>query len=251
MGDRLPIMISGTITDASGRTLSGQTVSAFWASINHIPILSVGLNCALGATEMRPYLQELSEIANCYISAYPNAGLPNEFGEHDQGATEMQAYIKEFAASGFVNIVGGCCGTTPEHIKAMAEGVKGISPRKIPAPHHYTTLSGLEPLIIRPETNFVNVGERTNVTGSKQFARLIREKNYSEALKVAQQQVEGGAQIIDVNMDEGLLDSEQAMIEFLNLVMSEPDIARLPIMIDSSKFSVIEAGLKCVQGNVS
>lgn len=248
VGDRLPIMISGTITDASGRTLSGQTVSAFWASINHIPILSVGLNCALGATEMRPYLQELSEIANCYISAYPNAGLPNEFGEYDQGATEMQAYIKEFAASGFVNIVGGCCGTTPEHIKAMAEGVKGISPRKIPAPHHYTTLSGLEPLIIRPETNFVNVGERTNVTGSKQFARLIREKNYSEALKVAQQQVEGGAQIIDVNMDEGLLDSEQAMIEFLNLVMSEPDIARLPIMIDSSKFSVIEAGLKCVQG---
>ena len=247
-GDRLPVMISGTITDASGRTLSGQTVSAFWASINHIPILSVGLNCALGATEMRPYLQELSEIADCYISAYPNAGLPNEFGEYDQGATEMQEYIKEFASAGFVNIVGGCCGTTPDHIKAMAEGVKGISPRKIPAPNHYTTLSGLEPLIIRPETNFVNVGERTNVTGSKQFARLIREKNYSEALKVAQQQVEGGAQIIDVNMDEGLLDSEQAMVEFLNLVMSEPDIAKLPIMIDSSKFSVIEAGLKCVQG---
>jgi 5-methyltetrahydrofolate--homocysteine methyltransferase len=248
VGDRLPVMISGTITDASGRTLSGQTVGAFWASINHIPILSVGLNCALGATEMRPYLQELSDIADCYISAYPNAGLPNEFGEYDQGASEMQQYIKEFASSGFVNIVGGCCGTTPDHIQAMAEAVKGIIPRKLISKSHFTTLSGLEPLVIRPETNFVNVGERTNVTGSKQFARLIREKNYTEALKVAQQQVEGGAQIIDINMDEGLLDSEQAMVEFLNLVMSEPDIAKLPIMIDSSKFSVIEAGLKCVQG---
>ncbi len=248
VGDRLPVMISGTITDASGRTLSGQTVGAFWASINHIPILSVGLNCALGATEMRPYLQELSDIADCYISAYPNAGLPNEFGEYDQGASEMQQYIKEFASSGFVNIVGGCCGTTPDHIQAMAEAVKDIIPRKLTSKSHFTTLSGLEPLVIRPETNFVNVGERTNVTGSKQFARLIREKNYTEALKVAQQQVEGGAQIIDINMDEGLLDSEQAMVEFLNLVMSEPDIAKLPIMIDSSKFSVIEAGLKCVQG---
>ena len=248
VGDRLPVMISGTITDASGRTLSGQTVGAFWASINHIPILSVGLNCALGATEMRPYLQELSDIADCYISAYPNAGLPNEFGEYDQGASEMQQYIKEFASSGFVNIVGGCCGTTPDHIQAMAEAVKDIIPRKLTPKSHFTTLSGLEPLVIRPETNFVNVGERTNVTGSKQFARLIREKNYTEALKVAQQQVEGGAQIIDINMDEGLLDSEQAMVEFLNLVMSEPDIAKLPIMIDSSKFSVIEAGLKCVQG---
>ena len=248
VGDRLPVMVSGTITDASGRTLSGQTVGAFWASINHIPLLSVGLNCALGATEMRPYLQELSDLADCYISAYPNAGLPNEFGEYDQGASEMQQYIKEFASSGFVNIVGGCCGTTPDHIQAMAEAVKGIIPRKRTPKSHYTTLSGLEPLVIRPETNFVNVGERTNVTGSKQFARLIREKNYTEALKVAQQQVEGGAQIIDINMDEGLLDSEQAMVEFLNLVMSEPDIAKLPIMIDSSKFSVIEAGLKCVQG---
>ena len=248
VGDRLPVMISGTITDASGRTLSGQTVGAFWASINHIPLLSVGLNCALGATEMRPYLQELSDLADCYISAYPNAGLPNEFGEYDQGASEMQQYIKEFASSGFVNIVGGCCGTTPDHIQAMAEAVKGIIPRNLTTKSHFTTLSGLEPLVIRPETNFVNVGERTNVTGSKQFARLIREKNYTEALKVAQQQVEGGAQIIDINMDEGLLDSEQAMVEFLNLVMSEPDIAKLPIMIDSSKFSVIEAGLKCVQG---
>ena len=248
VGDRLPVMISGTITDASGRTLSGQTVGAFWASINHIPILSVGLNCALGATEMRPYLQELSDIADCFISAYPNAGLPNEFGEYDQGASEMQQYIKEFASSGFVNIVGGCCGTSPDHIQAMVEAVKDIIPRKLTPKSHFTTLSGLEPLVIRPETNFVNVGERTNVTGSKQFARLIREKNYTEALKVAQQQVEGGAQIIDINMDEGLLDSEQAMVEFLNLVMSEPDIAKLPIMIDSSKFSVIEAGLKCVQG---
>jgi len=247
-GKKLPVMISGTITDASGRTLSGQTVGAFWASINHVPLLSVGLNCALGATEMRPYLKELSEISDCYISAYPNAGLPNEFGEYDQGASEMKQYIKEFASSGFVNIVGGCCGTTPDHIRAMAEAVSDIQPRKIPDIPHYTTLSGLEPLVIRPETNFVNVGERTNVTGSKQFARLIRDKNYADALKVAQQQVEGGAQIIDVNMDEGLLDSEQAMVEFLNLVMSEPEIAKLPIMIDSSKFSVIEAGLKCVQG---
>jgi 5-methyltetrahydrofolate--homocysteine methyltransferase len=248
VGKKLPVMISGTITDASGRTLSGQTVGAFWASINHIPLLSVGLNCALGATEMRPYLQELSEISDCYISAYPNAGLPNEFGEYDQGAFEMQQYIKDFASTGFVNIVGGCCGTTPEHIRAMAEAVSGIQPRKIPVIPHYTTLCGLEPLVIRPETNFVNIGERTNVTGSKQFAKLIRDKNYVDALKVAQQQVEGGAQIIDVNMDEGLLDAEQAMIAFLNLVMSEPDIAKLPIMIDSSKFSVIEAGLKCVQG---
>ncbi|MFM7092545.1 MAG: homocysteine S-methyltransferase family protein, partial [Bacteroidota bacterium] len=223
-GKKLPVMISGTITDASGRTLSGQTVGAFWASINHVPLLSVGLNCALGATEMRPYLKELSEISDCYISAYPNAGLPNEFGEYDQGASEMKQYIKEFASSGFVNIVGGCCGTTPDHIRAMAEAVSGIKPRKIPDIPHYTTLSGLEPLVIRPETNFVNVGERTNVTGSKQFARLIRDKNYADALKVAQQQVEGGAQIIDVNMDEGLLDSEQAMVEFLNLVMSEPEI---------------------------
>lgn len=247
-GKKLPVMISGTITDASGRLLSGQTVEAFWISVNHIDLLSVGLNCALGATEMRPYLQALSKVANCNVSAYPNAGLPNEFGEYDQEAEEMKDYIRDFAKSGFVNIIGGCCGTTPEHIQAMAEAVKEISPRKIPQVDQFTQLSGLEPLTIRPETNFVNVGERTNVTGSRKFARLIKEGDFLEALSVAQHQVEGGAQIIDVNMDEGLLDSEAAMVEFLHLVMSEPDIAKLPIMIDSSKFSVIEAGLKCVQG---
>ncbi len=247
-GLRLPVMVSGTITDASGRTLSGQTAEAFWISIKHIPLLSIGLNCALGAREMRPYLEALSGIANCCVSAYPNAGLPNEFGQYDQDAAEMREYIRDFAASGFVNIIGGCCGTTPDHIRAMAEGVKGIPPRAIPEIPPFTMLSGLEPLIIRPETNFVNIGERTNVTGSRQFARLIREERYADALAVAQHQVEGGAQIIDVNMDEGLLDSEQAMVKFLHLLMSEPEIARLPIMIDSSKFSVIEAGLQCVQG---
>lgn len=245
---RWPVMVSGTITDASGRTLSGQTAEAFLISVSHIPLLSVGLNCALGAEEMRPYLQALSSLAECYVSAYPNAGLPNEFGEYDQGPEEMQNYIRDFAASGFVNIIGGCCGTTPEHIRAMAQAVAEIKPRVLPSPFTQTMVSGLEPLIFRPETNFVNIGERTNVTGSRQFARLIREGNYQEALAVAQQQVEGGAQIIDVNMDEGLLDSEKAMVEFLNLVMAEPEIAKLPIMIDSSKFSVIEAGLKCVQG---
>ena len=247
-GEKCPIMISGTITDASGRTLSGQTVEAFWISISHMPLLSVGLNCALGAKEMRPHLEALAKIADCYVSAYPNAGLPNEFGEYDQGAQEMKDYIREFAESGLVNIIGGCCGTTPDHIQAMAEAVVGVKPRKASEGIEYTMLSGLEPLIIRPETNFINVGERTNVTGSRKFARLIREDKYQEALAVAQHQVEGGAQIIDVNMDEGLLDSEQAMTDFLHLVMSEPDIAKLPIMIDSSKFSVIEAGLKCVQG---
>jgi 5-methyltetrahydrofolate--homocysteine methyltransferase len=247
-GQKLPIMVSGTITDASGRTLSGQTAEAFWISVSHMPLLSVGLNCALGAEEMRPHLEALSTIADTYVSAYPNAGLPNEFGEYDQAAEEMKDYIREFASSGFVNIIGGCCGTTPDHIRAMAEAVATIPPREIPQAPAYTMLSGLEPLIIRPETNFVNVGERTNVTGSRQFARLIREGRYMDALVVAQQQVDGGAQVIDVNMDEGLLDSEKAMVEFLHLIMSEPDIAKLPIMIDSSKFSVIEAGLQCVQG---
>jgi len=247
-GRRWPIMVSGTITDASGRTLSGQTAEAFWISVSHIPLLSVGLNCALGAEEMRPHLEDLSRIADCFVSAYPNAGLPNEFGEYDQGAAEMRDYIRDFAASGFVNLIGGCCGTTPEHIRAMAEAVRGLPPRIIPKVPDYTMLSGLEPLIIRPETNFVNVGERTNVTGSRKFARLIKSGAYDEALAVARQQVEGGAQIIDVNMDEGLLDSEQAMVDFLHLVMAEPDIARLPIMIDSSRFSVIKAGLQCVQG---
>ncbi len=247
-GKKLPIMVSGTITDASGRILSGQTVEAFWISVSHMDLLSVGLNCALGAEEMRPHLQALSNIADCFVSAYPNAGLPNEFGEYDQGAEEMSAYIRDFASSGFVNLIGGCCGTTPEHIKAMVEAVEGIPPRKIVPKESYTTFSGLEPLIVRPETNFVNVGERTNVTGSRKFARLIKNENFADALSVAQQQVEGGAQIIDINMDEGLLDSEKVMVEFLNLVMSEPEIAKLPIMIDSSKFEVIEAGLKCVQG---
>ncbi|MFT6321879.1 MAG: 5-methyltetrahydrofolate--homocysteine methyltransferase, partial [Granulosicoccus sp.] len=247
-GEKLPIMVSGTITDASGRTLSGQTAEAFWISVSHLNLFSVGFNCALGAPEMRPHIQTLSTVADCFVSAYPNAGLPNEFGEYDQSAEEMQQYIREFATSNFVNIIGGCCGTTPEHINAMAEGVKGIAPRKIPTLPGYTQLSGLEPLTIRPETNFVNIGERTNVTGSKKFARLIKSGDYAEALSVAQQQVEGGAQIIDVNMDEGLLDSKEAMVTFLNLIASEPDISKLPIMIDSSKFEVIEAGLKCVQG---
>ncbi|NRB50921.1 MAG: methionine synthase [Saprospiraceae bacterium] len=244
----LPIMVSGTITDASGRTLSGQTVEAFWVSVSHMNLISVGLNCALGAEEMRPHLEALSKIATCFVSAYPNAGLPNEFGEYDQGADEMSQHIRDFASHSFVNFIGGCCGTTPDHIAAMVRGVEGIKPRAVATPSPYSQLSGLEPLIIRPDTNFVNVGERTNVTGSRKFARLIKEGDLAEALSVAQHQVEGGAQIIDVNMDEGLLDSEQAMRDFLNLVMAEPDIAKLPIMIDSSKWSVIEAGLKCVQG---
>ncbi len=247
-GIELPIMVSGTITDASGRTLSGQTVEAFFISISRPHLLSVGLNCALGAKEMRPHIEALSEIADCFVSAYPNAGLPNEFGEYDQGAGEMQNYIRDFVANGFVNIVGGCCGTTPAHIRAMAEAVQDMPPRPLHPRQPYTMLSGLEPLVIRPDTNFVNVGERTNVTGSRQFAKLILNGDYAAALEVARQQVENGAQIIDVNMDEGLLDSEKAMTEFLHLVMAEPEIAKVPVMLDSSKFSVIEAGLKCVQG---
>ncbi|MEE9439837.1 MAG: methionine synthase, partial [Saprospiraceae bacterium] len=247
-GTSLPIMVSGTITDASGRTLSGQTVEAFWISISHANLFSVGLNCALGAKELRPHLEELSKIADINISAYPNAGLPNEFGEYDQTPEEMQAYIRDFVASGFVNIIGGCCGTTPHHIQLMAEAVKGISPRIIPEVEQLTSYSGLEPLVVRENLNFINIGERTNVTGSRKFARLIKEKNYTEALSVAQHQVEGGAQIIDVNMDEGLLDSKEEMKIFLNMIMSEPDISKLPIMIDSSKWEVIEEGLKCVQG---
>jgi 5-methyltetrahydrofolate--homocysteine methyltransferase len=247
-GISLPIMVSGTITDASGRTLSGQTAEAFWVSMNHANLFSIGFNCALGATEMRPHIQEIAKMADCLISAYPNAGLPNRFGEYDQDENEMGDYIKEFAGSGLVNIVGGCCGTTPDHIRMMAENVKGIKPRVVPQRTTNSQYAGLEPLTARKDMNFINVGERTNVTGSKKFARLIREELYSEALSVARQQVEGGAQIIDVNMDEGMLDSEAAMVKFLNLIASEPDISKLPIMIDSSKFSVIEAGLKCVQG---
>lgn len=245
----LPVMISGTITDASGRTLSGQTVEAFYISVAHTTnLLTVGLNCALGAAEMRPHVESLSGIASCLVHAYPNAGLPNEFGEYDQSPEQMQVFIRDFAESGFINIVGGCCGTTPDHIRAMAEAVKGLTPRTPSVDSGNSTYSGLEPLIVRENTNFINVGERTNVTGSRAFARLIKQGDFTAALDVARSQVEGGAQIIDVNMDEGLLDSEKAMVEFLHLVMSEPDIAKLPIMIDSSKFNVIEAGLKCVQG---
>ena len=247
-GKHIPLIISGTITDNSGRTLSGQTVEAFWISIAHARPLAVGLNCALGAEEMRPHLQSLSKISDTYISAYPNAGLPNEMGEYDQNPEEMRKYIRDFAESHFVNIVGGCCGTTPDHIRAIAGAVKGLTPRKPEAGEQYSQYSGLEALIVRPESNFINIGERTNVTGSKRFEQLVKKKKYEEALEVARHQVEGGAQIIDVNMDEGLLDSEVEMKNFLNMVMSEPDISRLPIMVDSSKFSVIEAGLKCVQG---
>ncbi|MCX8211480.1 MAG: methionine synthase [Lewinella sp.] len=244
----LPVMISGTITDASGRTLSGQTVEAFYYSIAHANPLCVGLNCALGAQEMRTHLAALSKVAECHVHAYPNAGLPNELGEYDQDAEEMQQYIRDFAASGFVNLIGGCCGTTPAHISAMAKAVNGIKTRVIPTLPAYSNYSGLEPLIVRPETNFINVGERTNVTGSKKFSRLIMGGHYDEALAVALHQVEGGAQVIDINMDEGLLESKEAMVTFLNLLMAEPDIAKLPIMIDSSKWEVIEAGLQCVQG---
>jgi 5-methyltetrahydrofolate--homocysteine methyltransferase len=247
-GEKLPVMVSGTITDASGRTLSGQTVEAFWISISHIDLFSVGLNCALGAKELRPHLEDLANIADVNVSAYPNAGLPNEFGEYDQTPEEMQEYIRDFVHSGFVNIIGGCCGTTPSHIKAMAEAVEGMKPRVKPQIAKLTMYSGLEPVIVRKDLNFINVGERTNVTGSRKFARLIKEKNYTEALEVAMHQVEGGAQIIDVNMDEGLLDSKLEMKAFLNMMMSEPDIAKLPVMIDSSKWEVIEEGLKCVQG---
>lgn len=247
-GVRIPVMVSGTITDASGRTLSGQTTEAFWHSISHANLLSVGLNCALGADLLRPYVQELGRVAPIPVSAHPNAGLPNEFGEYDQSAKEMADILEGFAKDGLVNIVGGCCGTTPEHIEAIAERVSQYAPREIPQRDDLLHLSGLEPLNIKPETNFVNIGERTNVTGSKKFARLIRDSNYSEALEVAQHQVEGGAQIIDVNMDEGMLESAEVMTTFLNLIASEPEISKLPIMVDSSKWQVIESGLKCIQG---
>ncbi len=245
----IPIMVSGTIVDQSGRTLSGQTTEAFWISISHTKnLLSVGLNCALGAKQMRPFIEELSKTANCFVSIYPNAGLPNEFGEYDESPEEMKSILEEFASSGFYNLVGGCCGTTPDHIALIAKIAARFKPRSIPEVEPYLRLSGLEPLIIHPETNFVNIGERTNVTGSKKFARLILTDNYDEALTVARNQVEGGAQILDVNMDEGMLDSEAAMKKFLNLLSAEPDIAKLPVMIDSSKWTVIETGLKCLQG---
>ena len=244
----VPIMVSATITDASGRTLSGQTVEAFLISLSHVPLLSIGLNCALGADEMRPYIKELSEKAPFYISCHPNAGLPNEFGEYDQTPENMARIVKGFADDGFVNIIGGCCGTGPEHIKAIAQSVKNCKPREISPRPSYCYLSGLEALEIRPDSIFVNIGERANVTGSKKFARLIREKKYEEALSIARVQIENGAQIIDINMDEGMLDSVKEMQLFLNLIASEPEISRVPIMLDSSKWEVLEAGLKCIQG---
>ncbi len=246
--DELPIMISGTITDASGRTLTGQTNEAFWNSLRHAEPFAFGLNCALGPKELRPYVEELAQIADAPVSAHPNAGLPNELGGYDLTPEDMAEHINEWAASGFLNIVGGCCGTTPEHIKAIAEVVSKHPPRKIPEHKHVMRLSGLEPLTIDDNSLFVNVGERTNVTGSARFLRLIKENDYETALEVARQQVENGAQIIDINMDEGMLESADAMKKFLNLLAAEPDISRVPIMIDSSKWSVIEAGLKCIQG---
>ncbi len=245
---RLPLMISGTITDASGRTLSGQTLEAFFISISHVDLLSVGLNCALGPQELRSYVEELSKLAPFYTSAYPNAGLPNAFGGYDETPQSMIDVMGEWLKQGWVNILGGCCGTTPEHIKIFSEVAAEYSPRVPPKTQPLPRFSGLEPLTIRPESNFVNVGERTNVTGSKKFARLIKEEKYEEALEVARNQVEGGAQIIDINMDEGLLESEKVMTTFLNFIASEPDIAKLPIMVDSSKWSVLETGLKCIQG---
>lgn len=248
LGYELPIMISGTITDASGRTLTGQTAEAFWNSMRHAEPISIGFNCALGADAMRPHVKTVSDVADTFVSAHPNAGLPNAFGGYDETPEETAAFIKEFAESGLINITGGCCGTTPDHIRAIAQAVEGISPRQIPEIAPACRLSGLEPFNITQDSLFVNVGERTNVTGSKKFLRLIREENFAEALDVARQQVEAGAQIIDINMDEGMLDSQGAMVHFLNLIASEPDISRVPIMLDSSKWEIIEAGLKCVQG---
>ncbi len=247
-GRRVPVMVSVTITDRSGRTLSGQTIEAFWNSISHAKLLSVGINCALGAKQMRPYMEELAKIAPVYASCYPNAGLPNAFGGFDETPAIMSGDLREFASNGWLNIVGGCCGTTPDHIRAIANAVRDCRPRVPAQVEPYTRLSGLEPLTIRPETNFVNIGERTNVTGSPKFAKLVLGGEYEGALSIARQQVEGGAQLLDVNMDEGMLDSKEAMTTFLKLVASEPDISRVPLMIDSSNWTVIEAGLRCVQG---
>ncbi|MCX6273354.1 MAG: methionine synthase [Bacteroidetes bacterium] len=247
-GIHLPILVSGTITDASGRTLSGQTVEAFLNSVTHIDLLGIGLNCALGAKELRPYLEELSALAPLPVSAYPNAGLPNQFGEYDETPEIMGEYIRDFIDSRFVNIVGGCCGTTPDHIRKFAELIEGKPPREVPEKTFRMRISGLEPLTIFPGSNFINIGERTNVAGSRKFSRLIFEGNYEEALSVARQQVENGAQVLDINMDDAMLDSQAAMVKFLNLLSAEPDIAKVPIMIDSSKWTVIEAGLKCLQG---
>ena len=248
IGEKLPVWISGTITDLSGRTLTGQTTEAFWHSLRHASPFAVGLNCALGPKELRPHVSDLSEIADTLVSAHPNAGLPNEFGGYDETPELMAAHIGEFAREGLVNIVGGCCGTTPEHIRAFVDVVAGVPPRKVPEKPRYLRLSGLEPFTLTPETNFVNIGERTNITGSARFRKLIAAGDYDAALDIARGQVQSGAQLIDVNMDEGLLDSEKAMARFLSLIAAEPDVSRVPIMIDSSKWSVIEAGLKCVQG---
>ena len=267
-GVELPLLISATITDRSGRTLSGQTIDAFYVSVAHAQPFSVGINCALGAREMRPYLAELSRIARTYISCYPNAGLPNAFGQYDEKPEETAQLLKDFATSGFVNILGGCCGTTPDHIRAIAQAVHDVNPRPLsaggaseaqrdadapggsrlaPSPQ-FTQLAGLEVLTIRPDSNFQMLGERTNIMGSTRFARLVKAGEYADAAAVAAEQVRGGANFVDVNMDEAMLDSERAMTEFLNFIATEPEIARVPVVIDSSKWSVIEAGLKCVQG---
>ncbi|UPR28334.1 methionine synthase [Vibrio crassostreae] len=248
VGISLPVMISGTITDASGRTLSGQTTEAFYNALRHVKPISFGLNCALGPDELREYVGEMSRISECNVSAHPNAGLPNAFGEYDLSPEDMAEHVKEWAESGFLNLIGGCCGTTPEHIREMAEAVEGVTPRQLPDLPVSCRLSGLEPLTIAKESLFVNVGERTNVTGSARFKRLIKEELYDEALSVAREQVENGAQIIDINMDEGMLDAEACMVKFLNLCASEPEISKVPVMVDSSKWEVIEAGLKCIQG---
>ncbi|MDH5897450.1 methionine synthase [Vibrio splendidus] len=248
VGITLPVMISGTITDASGRTLSGQTTEAFYNALRHVKPISFGLNCALGPDELREYVGEMSRISECNVSAHPNAGLPNAFGEYDLSPEDMAEHVKEWAESGFLNLIGGCCGTTPEHIRHMAEAVEGVTPRQLPDLPVSCRLSGLEPLTIAKESLFVNVGERTNVTGSARFKRLIKEELYDEALSVAREQVENGAQIIDINMDEGMLDAEACMVKFLNLCASEPEISKVPVMVDSSKWEVIEAGLKCIQG---
>jgi 5-methyltetrahydrofolate--homocysteine methyltransferase len=247
-GIRLPVMISGTITDLSGRTLSGQTPTAFWYSLRHAKPFTVGLNCALGANAMREHVSEISGIADTLVCVYPNAGLPNAFGQYDESPEFMAEQIEGFARDGFLNVVGGCCGSTPEHISAIAEAVSKYPPRQVPEIERRLRLSGLEPFTLTDDIPFVNVGERTNVTGSARFRKLITAGDYTAALDVARDQVENGAQIIDINMDEGLIDSEKVMVEFVNLVASEPDIARVPIMLDSSKWEVMEAGLKCVQG---
>ncbi len=248
IGYTLPVMISGTITDASGRTLSGQTVTAFWHSLKHVKPISFGFNCALGAKELRQHIDELSGIADTHVSAHPNAGLPNEFGEYDESPEAMAQEIADWAASGYLNIIGGCCGTSPSHIKAIVEAVKHYPPRNVPMLEKRCRLAGLEAMSIGPETLFVNVGERTNVTGSAAFKRLIIDGDFETALEVAKQQVESGAQILDINMDEGMLESKEAMVRFLLLIASEPDIAKIPIMLDSSKWDILEAGLKCIQG---